>query len=101
MNEALDRLLGRSNKPDAARSDRAGQIAELVRSALALDPRAAVTVQQLACAEPGCPPVETKIAILGEGPGRRWTLHAPLSGVDDAAVRQALAAHPEGENTQR
>jgi hypothetical protein len=101
MNEALDRLLGRSNKPDAARSDRAGQIVDLVRTTLALGPQAAVTVQQLACAEPGCPPIETKIAILGENAGRRWTLHAPLSDVDDETVRQTLAAHPEGENAQR
>ncbi|WP_200863081.1 hypothetical protein [Amycolatopsis orientalis] len=101
MDEALDRLLGRSNKPDAARSDRAGEIAAVVREVLALGSSAAVTVQQLACAEPGCPPVETKIAVLGGGGGRRWTLHAPLSELDDDAVRRLLAARPEGENAAR
>ncbi|MEU6269298.1 hypothetical protein [Saccharopolyspora shandongensis] len=99
MNEALNRLLGRSNRPDPARADRAGEIAELARAALGLDRETAVTVQELACAEPGCPPIETKIAVLGEGASRRWTIHAPLSEVDDATIRQTLTSNPDGENT--
>ncbi|GAA4842214.1 hypothetical protein [Saccharopolyspora rosea] len=100
MNEALDRLLGRSNRPDSARADRAGEIADLVHTTLGLDQQAAVTVQELACAEPGCPPIETKIAVLGATP-RRWTIHAPLSEVDDETVRQTLTDNPDGENTPR
>ena len=41
MNEALDRLLGRSNRPDSARADRAGEIADLVHTTLGLDQQAA------------------------------------------------------------
>ncbi|GAA2787596.1 hypothetical protein [Saccharopolyspora taberi] len=99
MSEALNRLLGRSSRPDPARADRAAEIADLVRAALSLSPQAAVTVQQLACAEPGCPPIETKIAVLGDGSGRRWTIHAPMSEVDEQTVRETLTTRPEGENT--
>ncbi|MEV0089482.1 hypothetical protein [Saccharopolyspora sp. NPDC050642] len=100
MNEALGRLLSRSNRPDPGRADRAGEIAELVRAALGLPADAAVTVQELACAEPGCPPIETKIAVLDEPP-RRWTIHARVSEVDDEAVRAILTNRPEGENAPR
>jgi hypothetical protein len=82
MNEALSRLLGRSNRPDPNRADRAGEIAKLVRATLGLRENSAVTVQELACAEPGCPPIETKIAVLDQ-PRRSWTLHTPMSEVDD------------------
>ncbi|WP_207954902.1 hypothetical protein [Saccharopolyspora elongata] len=100
MNEALSRLLGRSNRPDPARADRAGEIADLVRTTLGLTAQTAVTVQELACAEPGCAPIETKIAVLDEAP-RRWTLHAPVSEVDDEVVRKILTTRPEGENEPR
>lgn len=100
MNDALSRLLGRSNRPDPGRADRAGEIAELVRATLDLPSGAAVTVQELACAEPGCPPVETKIAVL-DRPQRRWTIHAPVSDVDDETVRTTLTTRPEGENASR
>lgn len=99
MNEALRGLLGRSAAPDPERSSRAAEIGDLVRTALALPEQAAVTVQQLACTEPGCPPIETKIAVLGMGSARRWTLHTPLSEVADSDVRRLLDQHPEGEDT--
>lgn len=64
-----------------------------VRQVLDLDDRHTVVVQQLACAEPGCPPVETVVAVLaaGEEP-RRWTLHKPLSTVTADDIRAALTS---------
>jgi hypothetical protein len=61
----------------------------------------AVTVQQLSCREPGCPPVETVIAVLGTR-SRRWTIHRPLAEIDDAAVAGVLthdSAHDPMETT--
>jgi hypothetical protein len=98
MSDALNKLLGRSSQPPPGRAGRAGEIADLTRVTLALEQQAAVTVQQLACAEPGCPPIETKIMVLGEGAGRRWTIHAPVSEVDDETVLRILIGQPEGEN---
>ncbi|WP_190816628.1 hypothetical protein [Saccharopolyspora pogona] len=100
MNDALSRLLGRSNRPDPDRADRAGEIAGLVHATLDLPVDAAVTVQELTCAEPGCPPIETKIAVL-DRPQRRWTIHARMSDVDDETVRKTLTTRPEGENSSR
>ncbi len=50
-----------------------------------------VMVNELACSEPGCPPVETMIAVLGGGPPRKVTIHKPLLEVSEADLRAALA----------
>lgn len=98
MSDALQRLLARSSRPETERVDRAGELVEIVRDALDLDASVAVTVQQLSCAEPGCPPIETKIVTLGPTGGRRWTLHVPIAEVTDTAVRDILHRLPQGEN---
>ncbi|WP_433555562.1 hypothetical protein ACQPWY_24035 [Pseudonocardia xinjiangensis] len=79
---------------EPSRGRRATEIADLVRLQLGL-PDAAVTVSQLACREPGCPPVETVIAVLAT-PSRRWTIHRPLAEIDDALVSGLLTHDPHG-----
>ena len=65
-----------------------------VRKQLALSEEVAVMVTELRCSEPGCPPLETMIAIL-EGPGQRRVLKihkqmAEVTGDDIAlAIRDA------------
>ena len=81
---------------DPSRGRRATEIADLARASLGLSADAAVTVSQVACREPGCPPVETVIAVLGR-PARRWTIHRPLIEVDDALVTSLLTHDPHGE----
>lgn len=78
------------------RGRRATEVADLVRLHLDL-PDAAVTVSQLTCREPGCPPVETVIAVLAT-PARRWTIHRPLTEIDDALVIDLLAHDPHGDH---
>ena len=70
-------------------------MAEQVRTTLNLPDDVAVTVQELACREPGCPPVETVIAVLAAVP-RRWKVHRPLADVDDELVTRLLTDNPEG-----
>ncbi|MFV2175526.1 hypothetical protein ACFHW2_34220 [Actinomadura sp. LOL_016] len=49
-----------------------------------LDEDTTVMVGQFACGEPGCPPLETVIAVLTtDGPPRRWTLHRPIDQAQD------------------
>lgn len=97
MNDALNQLLGRSNRTEPGQAARAEQLAELTRTTLGLGEQVNVTVQQLACVKPGCPPIETKIVVLGPEP-RRWTFHAPMSELDDETVRRTLTARPEGDS---
>jgi hypothetical protein len=97
----LDGILSGANANDVARAtgaDRGSQAAhtaELVRSILSLPDDVAVTVQQLTCREPGCPPVETVIAVLG-APPRRWTLHHPLTAISDEMVTRLLIDDSDG-----
>jgi hypothetical protein len=56
----------------------------------------AVVVRQLDCTEPGCPPVETVIAVLAaDGSTRRWTLHHPVTAITPQMLAATLATSPE------
>ncbi|MEU2715508.1 hypothetical protein [Streptomyces sp. NPDC007205] len=64
-----------------------------VRALLALDDDTAVMIRQLACTEPGCPPLETVVVVLPmEGAARRWTLHRPADEITEDDLRAALRA---------
>jgi hypothetical protein len=58
----------------------------------ALPEGTAVSVSELACAEPGCPPVETVILVMAPGrPTRPVRLHRPAAGLREGDVLAALA----------
>lgn len=68
-----------------------------VRHLLDLDDDTAVLIRQLACTEPGCPPIETVVAVLPmDGPARRWTLHRPVDQITEDNLRALLTTTPEG-----
>ncbi|MEY9873232.1 hypothetical protein ABH931_002714 [Streptacidiphilus sp. MAP12-33] len=66
-----------------------------VRRELALGGDDTVVVRQLDCAEPGCPPVETVVAVLAaDGTTRRWTLHHPVADITPRLLATTLASTP-------
>ena len=66
-----------------------------------LTPETTVMITQLDCSEPGCPPVETAIALLraGETPIVR-KVHKPIAELDRLDVATAFADHAPGEGGQ-
>lgn len=72
-------LFGSGPKPDALKT---GQLKAWVRERLGLAGDAVVMVTELRCTEPGCPPLETVIAVL-DGPGskRQYKLHKGVADV--------------------
>jgi hypothetical protein len=69
----------------------ARQIKEWARELLAAGD-ATIMVSELRCSEPGCPPVETVIAVLdGPGQARQYKIHRPAAAVsrDDVAMLAA------------
>jgi hypothetical protein len=81
----------------ARRSPELLAVKETVRRLLGLDDDTAVVVRELACAEPGCPPLETVIAVLpADGPRRQWKLHVPLTQVTETDLRELVTPSPEG-----
>ena len=66
---------------------RAAAIKSWVAARLGLGEADIVTVAELACHEPGCPPVETVIAVHGADGGRRdWRIHKPLAEIVEEDV---------------
>lgn len=88
--------------PGASRSSRpavdpvqSAAVKDWTRAVLGLDQETGVLVQQLACIEPGCPPVETVIAVLHEAGTVSRTIHRPLADVREADVRLAFTTPEE------
>lgn len=53
-----------------------------------------VVVNELRCTEPGCPPLETVVALLRAGsPPRQLKVHKPVTEVTEADLREALRGH--------
>ncbi|WP_370103126.1 hypothetical protein [Streptacidiphilus sp. MAP12-20] len=65
------------------------------RRQLGLDEQDIVVIRQLDCSEPGCPPVETVVAVLAvDSTSRRWALHHPVADITPDLLAEALAAPP-------
>ena len=56
-----------------------------------MDESTTVMVTELACSEPGCPPLETVIAVLrGKNDRVTWKLHKALTLVSASDVREGF-----------
>jgi hypothetical protein len=68
------------------------EIARIKRVAMSLidDDDVTVFVSELACVEPGCPPIETVIALLGRGDPVQHTIHKPAAEVTELDVVAVL-----------
>lgn len=74
---------------------RVGQVKEWTREAFGLDPDSVVLVAEVACTEAGCPPIETVIAILGDGGRLEHRLHLAVADIAPPHLWQ-LAAGDHG-----
>lgn len=63
------------------------------------DGTATFLVTELACHEPGCPPRETVIALLGQTGQRTWKIPRPAADLSAADVAAALARPPAEAQT--
>jgi hypothetical protein len=67
---------------------RTAEIKAWAAESLGLGDDVAVMVTELRCTEPGCPPLETVVAVLGaSGPARQYKIHKPLADVTREDVR--------------
>lgn len=63
---------------------------QLARELLDVDDETIVMVTELQCTEPGCPPIETVIAVLRVGAREQIKIHKPLAEVTRDDVVAAL-----------
>jgi hypothetical protein len=70
-------------------------IKQWVTEELGLGKEDVVSVMESACQDPGCPVVQTVIAVFGaDGSNRRWNLTRQRYAVAPIIVKQALAQSP-------
>lgn len=73
---------------DVGRTAAVRALKEIARQVLGAEEDDTVMVNELRCAEPGCPPVETVIALLRQGQApRQVKVHKPVVEVTEADVR--------------
>ena len=63
------------------------QIKTWMSEILAFDRDIPISINQLQCREPGCPPVETVIAVLTTPP-QQYKIHKPISQIERADIQQ-------------
>lgn len=79
------------SRNDSSRADKNRAVKAWTRSALRLHEDVSVLVSELTCTEPGCPPLETVIAVLEEGGvHRQFKVHRALADLSEEEVRRAV-----------
>lgn len=90
--------LFKSQQQDQGRTAAIRRLKEVARVLLNAGEDDAVVVNELACTEPGCPPIETVIALLraGDAP-RQLKVHKPAVEVTADDIQAALGSvHVDG-----
>lgn len=78
--------LGRNPRIPAATAS----IKNWARATLSLEDETVISVNELSCAEPGCPPRETIVLILRKGaPARRLSIHKAILDICEQDVIDA------------
>ena len=81
---------GKKPERDGAR---VAALKQTVRDALALDSDVAVSINEIACADPACPVLETIVLVMVPGQKTRaYKLHGALDDLTGPALRDALIA---------
>lgn len=58
--------------------------------ALDLPPDVPISISQLQCHEPGCPPIETVIAVMSQPP-QTFKIHAAVGSISREDMAQAVS----------
>lgn len=88
----MDGLLGGSSGGNGAAVGRVKRWVEEIRG---LADGESVLVAELRCSEPGCPPVETSISVLGGEGTRQGKVHRPVAEVTREDVERLVRSDSE------
>jgi hypothetical protein len=81
----------------AAQASKVRAIKGWVQEILALPPETTIMVTELTCTEPGCPPLETVIALLrGPGDSAQQKIHRSVAEVTKEDVATLCARFAQG-----
>ncbi len=95
MNSFVNPFMQQAPRPVFAH---AAEIKRWTRQALELDQKVVISVNEIACPQPDCPPQETVILVLRAGNAVKLSIHKALADVSEAdvidAARTAEALEP-------
>lgn len=64
-----------------ARSEEIKQIKQWIYQALQIDDEISISLSQLQCTEPGCPPIETVINVM-TNPVQQYKIHKSIAEIE-------------------
>jgi hypothetical protein len=74
-------------------SARVSEIKAWTKEALSLDEEAVVSVNEVACSQPDCPPKQVVVLILcASAPARKFAVHKPLMETGQEEIIDAISA---------
>ncbi len=65
------------------------QIKDWAYQELEIDPIISISISQLQCHEPDCPPIETVIAVM-TNPPKQFKIHKPASQIMETDIKQLV-----------
>ena len=65
------------------------QLKDWAYQELEIDPAISISISQLQCHEPDCPPIETVIAVM-TNPPRQYKIHKSASQITETDVKQLI-----------
>jgi hypothetical protein len=89
------RVLGNSSS-SPERAAKVRSIKDWARAELGLPDHVVVMATELRCTEPGCPPLETVVAILRDGRQQQFKIHKALADIVAEDVRAGAHELLEG-----
>ncbi|MEM7649736.1 MAG: hypothetical protein AAF283_11180 [Cyanobacteria bacterium P01_A01_bin.70] len=73
----------------AANPEKLRQLKAWVHEALALPEDVPISISQLQCHEPGCPPIETVVAVMSQPP-QTFKIHAGVEAIAQGDVERMV-----------
>ena len=65
------------------------QIKTWIYELLEIDSEISISISQLRCTEPGCPPIETVIAVM-TSPIQQYKIHKQITEIEHTDISEAL-----------
>ncbi len=78
---------GKQSQP--TNSQQIQQIKQWVYQVLGINQEISISLSQLQCTEPGCPPIETVINVL-DNPVQQYKIHKSMAEIEYADISQLL-----------
>lgn len=76
-------------KSQKANSQEIKQVKEWIYQAFQLDEEVSISLSQLQCTEPGCPPIETVINLM-TNPVQQYKIHKSIAEIDYSDISKLV-----------